>query len=233
VRRNILVADDDKITQTLVQSYLEQAGFVVTICKDGFSALDELNSNHYDLIILDISMPHINGIRALRSIRGNEKTKDIPIIMLTGSRDKNDLRRARDFSVNDYVIKPPTRENLLSRVELAIGGIPQLEELMFTENDSEVNGGLSLPTRVKSISNGGMILIGSVPIEKDHKIKISEVKMLTNLKISTNEFKIKFCNKNEDEQFEYYLSFIGLPQKDQESIRQWITTESYRRKASA
>lgn len=230
MRRNVLLVDDDATTLELVSFFLKHAGFVVKECKDGYSALDELQNHPYDLVILDISMPHINGIKALKKIRENSKTKDIPVMMLTSSKDKEDILEAKKNNVTDYIIKPPSRENFIKRIELIMGGRPQFEVIQLPENEKMAIGSFSLPLRLKSISRNGMVLVGAVPLEKDSTIKIDQLPLFEKLKLKPREFKINDCTLLKNKEFEYMISFLGLSSEEHESIRDWIMYESYRQK---
>ncbi len=113
---NVLLVDDDPDIQNLVKHYLEQNGYVVKVCGDGHSGLEELHTNPYDLMILDISMPHLNGYGTLQRVRANSRTKDLPVLMLTGKNDPNSILWAKKYKITDFVIKPPQKEDLLQRV---------------------------------------------------------------------------------------------------------------------
>lgn len=230
MRRNVLVVDDDPLIQDLVKFFLEQAGFVARVCQDGYSAWEELNTNPYDLVILDISMPHMNGIKLLRNIRANLALQNLPVIMLTGSQDRDDILRAKKNSVTDYFLKPPEKESFLRRIELILGGRPQYEEIEMAADDPAATGYFSLPISIKSISKNGVILSGKVQLAKDSLIKIDNLGLFKTLNISLNEFKITDCVPVEGEGFQYFISFIGMVKTDQERIREWIMEETYLRR---
>ena len=227
MRKNVLVIDDDPHIQELVSFFLEQAGFVVRVAKDGYSALDELSNNSYDLLILDISMPHMNGFNALRRIRADEKLKDLPVLMLTGSTDKNDVVKANQLGITDYIIKPPKRGDLLSRVERVLGGKPQFKAIEFNKNDPAAEGSFTHAVKVISLSANGLILEGDVCFPKDHVFENLEVQLFKDLELDNTKFKITDCTPTEDGNFHYFVSFLGLNKKDQERIQEWVTTKSF------
>jgi DNA-binding response OmpR family regulator len=230
VRRNILLVDDDPSILELLGFFLQHSGFIVKTCKDGHSALDELLRNPYDLVILDISMPHLNGLKTLKLIRSNSKMKDLPVIMLTGSKNKEDVVAAKKNNVTDYIVKPPTREALLKRIELIMGGRPQFEEVQLEIDDPLSEGVFTLPIRLKSISKNGIILESSVPLNKDCILKIEHLGLFKKLRLNKHEYKITDCIAKENGTFEYIISFIGLEESEHERIREWIMSESYRQK---
>lgn len=230
MRRNVLVVDDDPHVQDLVKFFLEQAGYVVRICKDGFSALDELMSNPYDVIILDIWMPHLNGLKTLKSIRANPNTKDLPVLMLTSSQDKSDVLKAKDQHVTDYVIKPPQRDDLLNRLERVLGGRPQYEEIRISEEESLANGSFLMPFKVKSISQNGLIFTADSAMSKGKKVQISNFELFKTLNFEKTELLIADCTPCDDGKFEFFVSFLGLKKEDQENLRAWIMSQTHRRR---
>lgn len=120
MKRSILVVDDDLIIQELLRSYLEKADFEVQVCDDGLDALEELEKNNYDLMILDISMPRLNGFETLSKIRKKSTTKNIRVLMLTSSQHVNDIIKATEYGIIGYIIKPPNKDELIRRVEKAL-----------------------------------------------------------------------------------------------------------------
>jgi CheY-like chemotaxis protein len=115
--KNILLVDDSPNDVTLVRSALENAHFGndIVVAEDGEEALDFLykrgkfenhNSDVPVFILLDIKMPLMDGIEVLKVIRSDVKFNKVPIIMLTSSRDTNDLQSCYDNGANSFVVKP-------------------------------------------------------------------------------------------------------------------------------
>ena len=163
MRRNILVADDDKHIQELIKLFLEQSGYTVRICSDGFSVKDELLRNYFDLVILDIFMPFGNGLKILSDIRMDGKLKDLPVLILTMSSDTKHISKAKSLGVSDYIIKPPQRDDLINRVSRILGTRPQFEEVQWV-NGSEIRVNAIIPLKLKSISNVGVVLESDFPL---------------------------------------------------------------------
>jgi len=80
----------------------------------------ELQGGSYNLVILDISMPHMDGFDTLKSIRNNATTKDIPVLMLTSHNDRDDVLRTAQYQISGYILKPLTREDFIKRVLKAL-----------------------------------------------------------------------------------------------------------------
>src|SRR5437773_1919325 len=82
--KSILLIDDDAYLLEVIQDYLEAKGFVVHTARDGLQAHPLASSRKPSLIILDVDMPHTNGLKALQQLRKDPKTENIPVILLTG-----------------------------------------------------------------------------------------------------------------------------------------------------
>ncbi len=114
-RKTILVVDDEPRLVRLVKVNLLASGYQVDTAADGKTALEKLESSHYDLLILDIMLPGpLNGFEVCKRIR---EFSDIPIIMLTGRAREQDRIRGFDAGADDYITKPFSVEELLLRVK--------------------------------------------------------------------------------------------------------------------
>jgi CheY-like chemotaxis protein len=118
-RKHVLVAEDNLINQRIVGFQLKKMGFDVDIVGDGAKALEKYRAGSYDLIILDIQMPELDGYQVARAIREDEKstTRHSPIIALTANAMKGDRELYLEAGMDEYVSKPFTYETL----EKAIG----------------------------------------------------------------------------------------------------------------
>ncbi len=135
---NILVADDNEINRALIQRILEKAGYRVDMVENGRRAVEFSNQTQYDLILMDIQMPLMDGYEATKAIRnsecgirnGNEVNSDlqseirnpksafkrVPIIALTGNNPESEIEKCRRLGMNDCIGKPLFREPLLSLI---------------------------------------------------------------------------------------------------------------------
>ena len=114
---NILIVDDELLYQRLVKVNLEQEGYEVTQANDGESALDIISEKSFDLIILDIMMPGIDGFETCERIR---QFSNIPIIMLTAKGEEEDRVKGLNYGADDYVIKPFSATELIARVKAVL-----------------------------------------------------------------------------------------------------------------
>ena len=110
----ILVVDDDPDIRTLVRTLLERAGATVHEASDGRSALREFHARRPDLVVLDVSMPELDGWEVLERIRD---LSDVPVIMLTARGQELERVRGLQGGADDYVVKPFGRQELIARVQ--------------------------------------------------------------------------------------------------------------------
>jgi DNA-binding response OmpR family regulator len=113
-RPRVLVVDDDEDIRTLVRELLERAGYTVDEAPDGRTALRHLFSSAPALVILDVTMPDLDGYQTLERIRD---LSDVPVIMLTARTQELEKVRGLSAGADDYVAKPFGRQELLARVQ--------------------------------------------------------------------------------------------------------------------
>ena len=111
---HILVVDDESRIRTLIRKYAEFEGHTVTEAGDGMEAVNLCRTQTFDLIIMDIMMPELDGFSACREIR---KSTDTPILMLSARGEEYDKINGFEFGVDDYVVKPFSPKELMLRVD--------------------------------------------------------------------------------------------------------------------
>lgn len=110
----ILVVDDEERIRKLVRMYLERNSFEVVESEDGVDALNKALHDHYDLIVLDLMLPGMDGRKVCEEIR---KKSDVPVIMLTASGDESSRIHGFELGADDYVVKPFSPRELVMRVK--------------------------------------------------------------------------------------------------------------------
>jgi two-component system, OmpR family, copper resistance phosphate regulon response regulator CusR len=116
-RKILLVEDEQKIADTLKLGLTEQ-GYVVDVAYDGLIGWKMIQANKYDLVVLDINLPGLNGYELCRKIRNTDS--DIPVIMLTALTSLNDKIEGYDSGADDYVVKPFEFRELLMKVRVLL-----------------------------------------------------------------------------------------------------------------
>jgi DNA-binding response OmpR family regulator len=113
----ILVVDDEPSISEVVSIYLRRAGYQVTVARDGREALDALEKEPPDLVVLDLMLPEVDGLEITRRLRAEG---DTPIIMLTARREEADRIAGLEMGADDYVVKPFSPQELVSRVKAVL-----------------------------------------------------------------------------------------------------------------
>lgn len=103
---NILVVDDDEITQMLLETILSQAGHNVSIAGNGSQGCALAQNGGFDLALMDMNMPELNGFEAIRLLKADERTKALPIIAITASKAEQDRSEARQSGCDAFIPKP-------------------------------------------------------------------------------------------------------------------------------
>ncbi len=117
---HILVVDDNEMNRDMLTRRLSRCGFTVIAAADGQEALDKIAEHSFDVIVLDITMPRVDGMEVLRRVRETTTATDLPIIMATAKSDSLDVVRALEMGANDYVTKPLDFQVVLARVRTQV-----------------------------------------------------------------------------------------------------------------
>jgi two-component system CheB/CheR fusion protein len=121
--RSVLLAEDNRINQTLAVRLLEKRGFQVVVAENGREAVAAHARQHFDLILMDVQMPGMNGLEATAAIRASEADDErIPIVAMTAHAMKGDRERCLDGGMDDYVSKPISPTVLFEVIDRALAG---------------------------------------------------------------------------------------------------------------
>ena len=115
--KKILVVDDEEKIRLIIKKYAEFEGYEITEASNGMEAIESCKNADFDLIILDVMMPELDGFSACKEIK---KIKDIPIIMLSARGEEYDRIHGFESGVDDYVVKPFSPKELMLRVNVVI-----------------------------------------------------------------------------------------------------------------
>lgn len=139
---SILVVDDNP---KFLQDALPMYGYNIKVAADGIEALKILSSGkfHFDLILLDVMMPNMDGWDTLKAIRKNEATKYIPVIMITALSEDQKMVSGLKIGADDYVVKPFVLPNLLARIEAVLRRSKWQDELS-TKKEKKINNDIKV-----------------------------------------------------------------------------------------
>jgi DNA-binding response OmpR family regulator len=118
--KKILIVDDDPIILRLLASRLKNSGYDVVNAIDGESGLKKAIAKKPDLVLLDIIMPGLNGFEVCKRLKENDKTKDIPVIMLTALAGEKDLSKSLEEGADCFITKPFSAVDLLHVIKTAM-----------------------------------------------------------------------------------------------------------------
>lgn len=179
-QKTILVVDDAEFILEGTATLLEFEGYTVFTAQDGLEGLEKANKHNPDMILCDVSMPNLDGFGLLELIRANAQTSDIPFIFLSARADKIDIRTGMGKGADDYLIKPFTREELISSIDAQWGKRSKiLEKIKIRQERIERNLSFALPHEFRTPLNGiinsaGTIKNIGVTIEPDLLMELTD-----------------------------------------------------------
>jgi PAS domain S-box-containing protein len=133
----VLVVEDIALNQLLMKTLLDEFGFERDIASNGKIAIEKLEANNYDIILMDLQMPEMNGFEATEFIR-NEMKSNIPIIALTADVTTVDVAKCKAVGMNDYIAKPVDERVLYNKImELVSSSLPK-DKLYADDNEKEI-----------------------------------------------------------------------------------------------
>lgn len=138
----ILIVDDEKMIRNVVKEYAEFEGYETAEAENGMEAVELCRKEDFDIIIMDIMMPRLDGYSAVKEIR---KTKQIPVIMLSARGEEYDKLFGFEIGVDDYVVKPFSPKELLARIKAVLkrggaGEETKIEKIRFEGLEINITG---------------------------------------------------------------------------------------------
>ena len=117
---SILVIEDDELVTSSVKDILEDDRLNVNIPNDGEGGIDAALRRRPDCILLDVSMPKLNGFQVLESLKTDLRTKQIPVVMLTSHSQMEDVQKAVSYGAKGYIVKPINTELLIQKIQFVV-----------------------------------------------------------------------------------------------------------------
>ena len=148
MKRLLIVDDEDKIRE-VIREYAEFSGYEAEEAADGMSAIGMVKLNDYDLIIMDVMMPKLDGFSAVKEI---QKIKSIPVIMLSARGEEYDKLFGFELGIDDYVVKPFSPKELMARVNAVLSRVDASDK---TSQTIERFDGLEVNFAARTISVDG------------------------------------------------------------------------------
>jgi CheY-like chemotaxis protein len=114
---SILIVEDNNLYRDMIAAVLSKEKYQVDEAEDGLCALQKIKDKHYDLILMDLFMPNLDGLNATKKIRQLSGGRDIPVIALTGNKNKEIVKKWAHYGLKGYIMKPSTKNEILSMVK--------------------------------------------------------------------------------------------------------------------
>jgi diguanylate cyclase (GGDEF)-like protein len=162
---NILVVDDNEFNIDVIVGFLEGYGYVLYKAFNGVEALELVRQHSFDMILLDVNMPEMNGFEVCKILKSNLETKDIPIIFLTALNDRESVAHAFEIGASDYLQKPYCGIELQMRVKTHLRSKFYLEDIKakqsklaqiaVTDNLTKLYNSFYFDSRIKTHQQNG------------------------------------------------------------------------------
>ena len=146
--KRILIVEDEESIADLERDYLELSGFQVEVANDGETGLNKAMKEEFDLIILDLMLPGVDGFEICREVRSQKNT---PIIMVSAKKDDIDKIRGLGLGADDYMTKPFSPSELVARVKAHLSRYERLIGSNVEENDVIEIRGLKIDTTARRV----------------------------------------------------------------------------------
>jgi len=218
---HILVVDDDELILKVAKSVLQKAGYAVSIAKDGHAALELLNQELFDMVITDANMPNgISGFVLAANIRKHERINNIPIMFLTGRKDKVDVSRALESGADDYVVKPIDPDLFTAKVSALIDR--KKSAFSFSLTKLKASGTWNLDFEIVAMSEQGLNIVSKCFIPPNTKVRLDS-ELFEDMGIKPPLIRIMNCTQMQGTPvFFIDVSFVGMNESDLAQIRRWV-----------
>lgn len=119
-KSRLLVVDDDRVNRLILQRYLETEGHVVSLAANGEEALAQMRQQSFDMVLLDIEMPVMNGFQVLEKMTADALLRDLPVVVISGVEELDSVVRCIQMGAEDYLTKPVNRVLLKARIDASL-----------------------------------------------------------------------------------------------------------------
>ncbi|MCB2297924.1 response regulator transcription factor [Clostridium tagluense] len=152
--KRILIVEDDECIAELEKDYLELEGFEVIVCNNGVDGLNVLKTNQFDLLILDVMLPKMDGYTILRSL---QEEKDIPVLMVSAKKEDIDKIKGLSLGADDYITKPFNPSELVARVKSHIRNYERIKNKFnkSVKSDTLIIRGLEIKKDCRQVFMNG------------------------------------------------------------------------------
>lgn len=219
----ILIVDDQKSVLLTLESILQAKGHIILQATNTHDALDQLAAQHVDLVITDAVMPGgPSGFEFIVTVRKKEQWADLPVVLLTGKREKKDVERGIGVGANDYVVKPIDPEILMAKVDGLLSK-KERSALGLFEVPVRYHATFRDRTEIRSVSEVGVEVWSELPAPVGAKLRIDS-SFFGDLGLTEPLLRVIKCEPmaGELKMFKILLHFVGYSEKEFQILRLWI-----------
>ena len=229
----VLVIDDDTNAGKLAVAHLKREGYEALYAEDGETGIKVASIREPHAILLDLMMPGIDGFEVCSRLKAEEKTKDIPIIILSSQRERNQVLKALQNGADDFIVKPLDAQVMLHKLKTVLpqtmeateeGGDLNFEEKReFVRLTKSAEATIDLPLEILDISEGGLALVSEtqIPVGKIFQINSDLLKEILQMEDIPIRISYSICDRI-DQPCRLGAEFVGLPESTRKRIRQYI-----------
>lgn len=224
---HILIVDDQQSVLMTLEALLKSDNHLVTACTNAIDAMDKLSKEPFDMVISDVVMSvGGTGLALLRTIRGQPKIAKIPVILLTGKREKSDVEKGIQAGADDYVVKPIDPALLLAKIKDILSRSVQAAP-RFVEAVVNMKAEMETKTEIVSISELGCTLKSNVFASPGAVIKIHS-DVFKDIGIANPTLRIISIEEtaSADGFRKFTGNFVGLSEKELTPLRLWVRAKT-------
>lgn len=220
MKGQILLIDDNPVDLKIVSTALEKSGYACYGFTEHQKAMDWKEQHTPQIIMLDLQMPHISGFDLIPHLRSHVRTASVPIIIISGKNQVDDIKKAIQLGANDYIIKPLDPLVLQEKVQRIDLNSPQEFHSVDISASAEAQAFFARPLRILSISEFGLRVLSSFQIRPNETIEVNGIatQLLGSDKLILRCLSLEKAPNQE----EYIMQFtyVGMKESQRQFIRQ-------------
>lgn len=237
----ILVIDDEVAILHLLRSLLGKFNYAVTTAESATEALSLLERGAYDCILTDAVMPEMSGYDLVKTLRSNSRYAELPILMLTRKRHRQDVKLAVEAGVTDYILKPIDENLLVEKIDLCLkksagGAKTAPSELILKGAHAEAEVGVSC--HIASLGETSLTLLLTYRLEQSVPFQL-RTRIFSEIGIIQPHLKLESCEMvsasaaDPSLSWEAKISFNQIPETDTIKIREWSHRQALKKGATS
>jgi DNA-binding response OmpR family regulator len=221
---HLLIVDDDMFFLKMTRKILEFSGYSVSVAVDSQTAMEKLQKDTFDLILTDANMPGGSGFDLIRKIKNDPKSFEIPVAMLTGRRNREDVLKGLECGATDYIVKPIDPDLFLEKIQLLLAPKAKEEiDLELVELPVQASARWEIKFEITSISEKGLTLSSPIAIAPNSYFLLSSY-LFGKIQIDRPHLKVIECSPLPEHQNTFFIRahFVGVNQSELQRIRFWM-----------